>query len=504
MAVSRPAQTPPVSCDDAVELLVVQPDPACDLDRFECWLIDAGARLRIIRPFDGEQLPHAVEEDGLLVMGGAVSSNDDAHLPWLEEIRSLYRQAQKAGKPSLGICLGSQLLAQAFGGQVTPGRNGLEAGPIYLSCREEAGDDPLLSGIPNPFPAVSFHFDEIESLPPDAEWLVNGAHYPYQAFCIGSAWGVQFHPEVTPTRLRSWNKIAVDRDPSMAQELEDRAREFDQLDDSISTAMKDLADNFIDLVRNRPDPTDPPIRLTIVQPDVDGPPERLGKWLNEPNLDISLIRPFLGEEVPQQLDADGLVVLGGGMNAYADEDHPWLEDIRQLYRSAAIMDAPVLGICLGAQLLATTFGGEVEVGAAAGPEMGVVPVEWADAGREDALTSGLPQRFQSAAHHFDGIRQLPPRAIRLGAGEKYPNQVFRIGAAVGVQFHPESSPELFRMWANKTAAEQPGMTEELDARYTEFLNLDLEIFHGTRSLVRNFIGIVRTHVRSTRGQHTRM
>lgn len=478
-----------------ISLLVVQPDARCDLDRFEGWLAATGAQLHLVRPYLGERIPSWLGEDGLVVLGGAMSSNDDSDAPWLEDIRALFREAIAAGKASLGICLGGQLLAQALGGEVAAGRNGLEVGMTEVMLRDGAEADPLLGGLDSPFLAVNFHYDEIVNLPDGAEWLADGTRYPHQAFRFESAWGVQFHPEITPARLRRWNSIAEDLDPSLAQDLEEGARVFERRDDEVAAAMRHVARNFTNEVRHRVIAENPAIRIMVIQPDPIGPPARLGEWLDEAGVDLTLIRPYSGEAIPPRLEADGLIVLGGSMNAYAEGEHPWLADIKELYRQAAEADRPVLGICLGSQILATTFGGTVVLDDPAGPETGVVAVDWTDAGRKDPLTAGLPTSFRSAAFHFDGIAQLPPGAVLLGTGARFPNQVFRLGAATGVQFHPESYPDLFRRWVDDTVSGRPDLEASLDAAHRDFERDDSEVLRSTGTLIRNFVQSVRDAVR---------
>lgn len=189
---------------------VVQLDAAAPLDRFAPAL--AGTRVRTVRAYAGEDAGPASALDGLLVLGGRMSAHDDQE-PGVAATRALLADAVAAGVPTLGICLGAQLLAVAAGGRVhvaaPPGR---ESGIVELRWRPEAAGDPLLGelaaeGRSTPMPTM--HADAIVDLPAGATWLAASRTYPYQAFRVGArAWGLQFHPEASPATLRSWAEQA--------------------------------------------------------------------------------------------------------------------------------------------------------------------------------------------------------------------------------------------------------------------------------------------------------
>lgn len=141
----------------------------------------------------------------------------------------------------------------------------------------------------------------------------------------------------------------------------------------------------------------------------------------------------------------GLVVLGGRANAYADEQWPTLPLERALIRECVSEDRPLLGICLGLQLLAVATGGRVEVGAPAGPEYGITPIEWSEEAAHDELGHRLLGVRTVFEDHSDAVTELPPGAVLLASSARYP-QVVRVGSAVGVQFHPEVTRELARAW----------------------------------------------------------
>lgn len=245
------AEGPP----DAIgEVLVIQPDPLDPMYELEGWFAEARVGWTCVRPYVGETVPERLEADGLVVLGGDMSSLDDAGYPWLEEIRALQRDAAAQGKPSLGICLGAQLMAQAFGGRTAVGDHGLETGVVRVDWLPAAAVDVVHVGLPAPFLAGTMHGDMVCDLPADATWLGTGTAYPHQSFRVGqSSWGVQFHPEINHEAYQSW--VAAHRDPT---DLDlDRLRRGG--DDLLANEMevlrgnRSLILNFAELVRATPD-----------------------------------------------------------------------------------------------------------------------------------------------------------------------------------------------------------------------------------------------------------
>jgi GMP synthase (glutamine-hydrolysing) len=197
--VDAPGTAPP----PAGRVSVIQLQRSCPLDRFGPWLGDTV--IEVIRPYRGDTVPSTAGA-GLIVLGGNMSPYEDAAAPWLPAVRDLMAAAVSSAVPTLGICLGAQLLAVACGGRVdvaaAPGRI---SGIIDVSWRTGAESDPLVAGLPEPSPCPSFHADAISDLPDHVTWLGAGAVYPYQAFRVGdAAWGLQFHPEVSPASFAAW------------------------------------------------------------------------------------------------------------------------------------------------------------------------------------------------------------------------------------------------------------------------------------------------------------
>lgn len=229
-------------------------------------------------------------------------------------------------------------------------------------------------------------------------------------------------------------------------------------------------------------------RVLIIQPDIKDDPSRLGVWLREADIRLEVVRPFAGDSIPSRVDGEGLVVLGGSMGAGDDDAHPWLADVRVLLRDAVAGNVPTLGICLGAQLLASAMGGRVASGQV-GLECGVVAVRWTEESSDDALVAQLSAPFLAATMHFDAIEELPPRAVLLGESGRYPHQVFRIGSAWGVQFHPEVTPQRYASWRSEM---DPSIRADYDRQAKHVDAGDAEIQVGTRELVRQFASIVQT------------
>ncbi|WP_240644058.1 type 1 glutamine amidotransferase [Antribacter gilvus] len=189
-------------------------------------------------------------------------------------------------------------------------------------------------------------------------------------------------------------------------------------------------------------------RITVIQNSPDVPMDLFAsRW----GTNVRLVLAFAGENVPTLEEVgDGLVVLGGQMSAYDDAAAPWLPATRALLADAARSGVPTLGICLGAQLLAVGGGGAVQVAAPPGREAGVVTVRWRDGAATDPVLG--PVRAQApvgqfVSMHADAVVELPAGAVWLGASAMYPYQAFRLGSALGVQFHPEASVELALRWA---------------------------------------------------------
>jgi GMP synthase (glutamine-hydrolysing) len=193
--------------------------------------------------------------------------------------------------------------------------------------------------------------------------------------------------------------------------------------------------------------------VLVVQHDDECPPAWFGEWLVAAGCAIDLRRPYAGEPLPETLaDHQALLVLGGPMNADDDARHPWLTDTKQLFRDAVAADVPALGICLGHQICAVALGGEVTRNPR-GQQLGLVPVGWLPGAETDPFVGALTDVVHGVQWNDDIVAVLPHGAQLLaetGAGEV---QVVRYAATVwGVQLHPEADDRVIKPWADEDAA----------------------------------------------------
>jgi GMP synthase (glutamine-hydrolysing) len=239
-------------------VLVVEHEADAGLGRLAADLPAVDVR----RPYTGDTLPAGMGgHAGLIVLGGEMAAWDDDAAPWLPATRALIRLAVNEGMPVLGICLGAQLLALACGGHVQRGTQGLEVGLGAVQPLPGAPDDPLFAGVLSrlsssgeaaPFLVSQYHRDAVTRLPDGALHLATGATYPHQAFRVGvSAWGVQYHPEVTTADFELW--VRAGTDGLRAEDLDPERLEgaVQEATDALDRVARAHALAFADLVIGR-------------------------------------------------------------------------------------------------------------------------------------------------------------------------------------------------------------------------------------------------------------
>ena len=159
-------------------------------------------------------------------------------------------------------------------------------------------------------------------------------------------------------------------------------------------------------------------------------------WLAARRVEVGLTRLYAGDPLPRADEIDGLIAMGGPMSVNDEDELPWLRPEKELVRNAVSRGIPVLGVCLGAQLIASALGARVYPGPE--KEIGWFPIQG---------VAGVAPAFQfppeCLAFHWHGETfGLPPGAVRLASSAGCDNQAFQVGSrALALQFHLETTPD---------------------------------------------------------------
>jgi GMP synthase-like glutamine amidotransferase len=168
-------------------------------------------------------------------------------------------------------------------------------------------------------------------------------------------------------------------------------------------------------------------------------PGAIAQWANETGHTIAITSVFTGADLPALDSFDMLVVMGGPMGAYDESRHAWLVEEKRFLAHAIQAEKTILGLCLGAQLLAGALGGRITRNIV--KEIGWYPVSLTPLGWNSPLFGRLPATFQAFHWHGDTF-EIPGGALHMASSEACPNQAFLYGdRVVGLQFHLESTPE---------------------------------------------------------------
>lgn len=235
-------------------VLVIQNDPSDPVQLVGQWLAAQGLDLDVVMACDGDAVPASVPPhvDAVIALGGVMNANDDIAAPWLVAERALLADAVQRDVPTLGICLGSQLLAVAIGATVLPGQKS-EIGVVEVE-RTPAGRIDAVTAVlsADTVLATHWHNDHITDLPPDATLLMTNETAPVQAFRVGaSAYGLQMHPEVTAEVFATWAKEPEDAVTAQGIDVDEAVAAVARHAPELEQTWQPVIDAWAQLVRQR-------------------------------------------------------------------------------------------------------------------------------------------------------------------------------------------------------------------------------------------------------------
>lgn len=172
-----------------------------------------------------------------------------------------------------------------------------------------------------------------------------------------------------------------------------------------------------------------------IQQAVGDQPSWFEQALKHPDVELLIVRPFLGEPLPAPGDFQAAVISGSW--SMVTEHEEWSERTAEWIKVVVAAGTPLFGVCYGHQLMAYALGGRVDYHPQ-GSEIGQLPVTLTEAGRDDPALSHLAESFPVFLSHEQSVLALPPGAVCLASSSHDPNQIVRYTAnALSVQFHPE-------------------------------------------------------------------
>ena len=227
--------------------------------------------------------------------------------------------------------------------------------------------------------------------------------------------------------------------------------------------------------------------LFIKHVEIEGP-ETLGTFFVEKGYSLKVIDLHHGDRLPDDpRGIDAVIPLGGPMNVYEEDQYPFLKDEDIFLKKALVERVPVLGICLGAQLLSKASGGKVV--RSPEKEIGWFTVDLTAEGKKDPLFAGLPDPLDVYQWHGD-MCAPPTEAVLLASSKACPVQAFRLGVkAYGLQFHAEITDLSIREWSAELPAGKQPQREAMLSHYAKVKT----IFHRNGNIMcENFLKVMRT------------
>lgn len=202
---------------------------------------------------------------------------------------------------------------------------------------------------------------------------------------------------------------------------------------------------------------------------------RLGQTLRDHGHKLRVIRLYAGDAIPVDLDnVDGVISMGGPMNVDQADEYAWISQEAQFLKAAHEANLPVVGVCLGAQLIAHALGSKVQK--ADKPEMGWLPVKQFRPGFPDTIFGGIPWKTDQFHSHSQEITELPPGGVLMASSECCKHQAFRVGLTTYCfQYHFEWSRSdiegvlsQFADWIKEVGGDPDAIRRDTEAKYDRY------------------------------------
>jgi GMP synthase-like glutamine amidotransferase len=222
--------------------------------------------------------------------------------------------------------------------------------------------------------------------------------------------------------------------------------------------------------------------------EIEGP-GLFGGHLKQAGFKTKIFELAKGDALPSLDKCEAILIMGGPMNVYETDKYPFLLKEEEFLREAIAKKIPVLGICLGAQILAKISGAKVYKSEK--KEIGWYRVALTESGQSDKLFKGIKGKFSVFQWHEDTF-DIPKSGVHLVEGDSVDNQAFRVGeCAWGLQFHPEMISQLIKVWVDRS--NEPLNKSSLLFGYFKFQDLYLK---QARIICNNFSKIITKQSKS--------
>lgn len=227
------------------------------------------------------------------------------------------------------------------------------------------------------------------------------------------------------------------------------------------------------------------MRVQILQHVPFEGPGYIGQWLNERQAAVKTTCLYAGESLPTVDTIDLLVIMGGPMSVNEEAEYPWLVQEKELVRQMAAQGKPILGICLGAQLIANALGARVY----SGPQK---EIGWFPVTASSPQANVFPFPATATVFHWHGETfDLPDGAVRLASSPVCQNQAFQIGSnLIGLQFHLETTPETVELMVTNCADEL--VSGEYIQAADQIITIDQSVYQEVNLLMGQILNYLTT------------